>query len=134
MIHNATIYIKGVQSVDGERDTIEMSSAGTVETSDTGMRICYSEQDGEGGISQTVLTLIGETVKIDRDGGNEMSMIVQKGKHRKCSYSTPMGAMLIGTYGTQFSKGSNYLRIRYDLDVGAVLMSQNELEIKYILD
>ncbi|MBR2589464.1 MAG: DUF1934 domain-containing protein [Clostridia bacterium] len=134
MKQNATIFVKGVQSVDGEKDTIELSSAGTVEINEKGLRLSYTEPDTEGNMSQTVLTLIGETLKIDRDGGSEMSMIVQKGRHRKCSYATPMGAMLLGTYGTKLSKGSNFFSVEYDLDVNAVLMSRNELEIKYILD
>ena len=120
--------------MDGEKDTIELSSAGTVEINEKGLRLSYAEPNAEGEMSQTVLTLIGETVKIDRDGGSEMSMIVQKGKHRKCSLVTPMGVMLLGTYGTHLAKGSNFLSVRYDLDVNAVLMSKNELEIKYILD
>ena len=134
MKHNATIYVKGVQSVDGEDDIIELTSEGTVETGEKGLRLCYNEFDDNGVESKTTLTLIGETVKIDRSGGNEMSMIIQKDKHRKCTYSTPMGALFIGTYGTHLSHGGNRLHLRYDLDMNAVLMSQNELQIKYIID
>ena len=134
MKQNATIFVKGMQSVDGERDTIELSSEGTVETTPTGLRLCYNELDESGGITETVITLVGETVKIDRFGTNEMSMIVQKDKHRKCTYNTPMGALLIGTYGTLLLRGSHSLKLKYDLDMSAVLMSQNELEIHYTLD
>ena len=134
MKHNATIFVKGIQRVDGDKDTVEMSGAGTVETTEKGLRLCYSEYDDEGIRSDTALTLIGETVKIDRSGGNEMTMIVPTGKHRKCSYDTPMGALLIGTYGTHLSHGGNTLSLKYDLDMNSVLMSKNELEIKYIID
>ncbi|MBR0415067.1 MAG: DUF1934 domain-containing protein [Clostridia bacterium] len=134
MKQNATIFVKGVQSVDGERDTIELSSEGTVETTPTGLRLSYNELDESGEMIETVVTVVGETVKIDRCGANEMSMIVQKGKHRKCTYNTPMGALLIGTYGTLFLQGSHSLKLKYDLDMSAVLMSRNELEIQYTLD
>ena len=65
MKHNATIYVKGVQTVDGEADIIEMSSEGTVEANEKGLRLCYNEFDDEGIESKTTLTLIGETVKIN---------------------------------------------------------------------
>lgn len=134
MKENATIYVKGIQSVDGDKDTVEMSSEGTVEQTERGLRLCYSEFDDEGALTETVLTLVGETVKIERSGGNEMSMTVQQGKHRKCNYITPIGSLLIGTYGTELHRESNSLKLRYDLDMNAVLMSQNELEVTYILD
>ncbi|MBQ6381900.1 MAG: DUF1934 domain-containing protein [Clostridia bacterium] len=134
MKQNATIFVKGVQTVDGESDTIELSSEGAVETTDSGLRLCYSELDETGAVGETVITLIGETVKIERSGSNEMSMIVQKGKHRKCTYRTPMGALFIGTYGTALSYSDSALKLQYDLDMNAVLLSKNELDIHFQLD
>ena len=134
MKQSATIYVKGVQTVDGERDVIEISCEGTVEKNEKGLRLCYRELSDEGELGETVLTLIGQTVKIERSGGNEMSMMIQKGKHRSCSYTSPMGPLFIGTYGTYLSHADHILKLRYDLDMNAVLISQNELEIKYIID
>ena len=134
MIQNATIYVKGTQSVDGESDTVELTSDGTVEQTATGLRLSYFETGESGENAQTVLTLVGETVKIDRTGSNEMTMIIQKGKHRKCTYSSPMGNLFIGTYGTSLTHRGETLTLAYDLDMNAVLMSRNMLEIHYIID
>lgn len=134
MKQNATIFVTGIQSVDGEKDKIEFSSEGTVEQSTRGMKFTYHEMTDEGESSETVLTFIGETVKIDRSGANEMTMIVQKGRRRGCTLSTPAGPLVIGTFGTSLSLGTDNLSIKYDLDMNSVLMSQNELHIKYILD
>ena len=134
MKQNATIFVTGIQSVDGEKDKIEFSSEGTVEKSERGLKFTYHEMTDEGDSSQTVLTLIGETVKIDRSGANEMTMIVQKSKRRGCTLDTPMGPLMIGTFGTALSLGTDGLSIKYDLDMNSVLMSKNELHIKYILD
>lgn len=133
MIENATLFIKGTQYVDGEKDVIEMSSEGTVEKTDKGLRLCYEELSEEGENTKTVLTLIGETVNISREGGVQMNMTVQKGKHRKCTYASPMGQLFIGTYGTKLSKKDSSLELAYDLDINSSLMSKNELEIKYII-
>ena len=134
MKQSASIFVKGIQSVDGESDCIELSSEGTVELNDKGLRLCYYELSENDEKSETVLTLIGETLKIDRNGSNEMSMIIQKNKHRSCTLDTPMGALLIGTYGKSLSHENAVLKCSYDLDMNSVLMSTNELEITYQTD
>ena len=134
MKKEATIYVTGIQSVDGEKDKIEFSSEGTVEKNDKGLKLTYHEMTDEGESSQTVLTLVGETIKIDRSGSNEMTMTVQKGRRRGCTLSTPVGPLVIGTFGTALTLGADSLSVKYDLDMNSVLMSKNELHIKYIPD
>lgn len=134
MKQNATIYVKGTQWVDGEKSTVELSSEGTVEQGEKGLRLCYNELTEEGETSQTLLTLVGETVKIERSGSTEMNMVIQKDRHRRCVYATPMGNLLIGTFGTHLSHQNHLLTLRYDLDMNAVLVSKNELEINYFID
>ena len=134
MKENATIYLKGTQCVDGESDITELVSEGTVELSEKGLRLCYFESVEQGDDSQTTLTVVGETVKITRSGKAEMNMTVQLGKHRSCRYPSPLGTLTIGTYGTALSHENGVLKLSYDLDMNASPMSQNKLEITYILD
>ena len=134
MKENATIFVKGVQTVDGDSSQIEFSSEGTIERREKGIRLTYHELTDEGQSAQTTLTVLGNSVRIEREGSNEMTMSVHLGQRRSCSLATPMGALLIGTYGTHFSHEGCRLKLCYDLDMNSVLMSQNELEIEYIID
>ena len=124
MKQNAIIEVIGTQSADGSSDTVELTSDGFVEINEKGMRLTYEEGEGT-----TVLTVIGESVSISRSGESAMNMVIQKNRHRQCSYPSPAGALLLGTFCEEMSIEENRIKLKYNLDVNSTLMSKNTLEV-----
>lgn len=124
MKQNAIIEVIGTQSVDGQSDTVELTSDGFVETNEKGIRLTYDEGEGT-----TVLTVVGESVSINRSGEDGMSMVIQKNRRRQCSYPSPMGMLLIGTFCEEMEIEENHIKLKYNLDMNSALMSKNTLEV-----
>lgn len=124
MKQNAIITVIGTQMVDGQSDIVELTSDGFVEVNEKGMRLTYDEGEGT-----TILTIIGESVSISRSGENGMNMVIQKNRHRQCSYPSPAGALLLGTFCEEMSVEQNRIKLKYNLDMNSTLMSKNTLEV-----
>ncbi len=124
MKQNAIIEVIGTQLVDGQSDTVELTSDGFVEINEKGMRLTYDEGEGT-----TVLTVIGESVSINRSGEDGMNMVIQKNRRRQCTYPSPMGVLLIGTFCEEMEIEENHIKLKYNLDMNSSLMSKNTLEV-----
>ena len=124
MKQNAIIVVIGTQLVDGQSDTVELTSDGFVEINEKGMRLTYDEGEGT-----TVLTVIGESVSINRSGEDGMNMVIQKNRRRQCTYPSPMGVLLIGTFCEEMEIEENHIKLKYNLDMNSSLMSKNTLEV-----
>lgn len=99
---NAIIKIVGTQTVDGERDVMELTTSGTLERVDTGWKLCYHETEATG-MEGTVTTLDIEQNKLNlmRSGAHPSMLILEKNQRHHCNYYTPYGTIDLGTYTSE---------------------------------
>lgn len=99
---NAIIKIVGTQTVDDEKDVIELTTNGTLEQSDDGWHLCYHETEATG-MEGTVTTLDLSPGKLSllRKGTHPSMLILEKNRRHHCNYQTPYGNIDLGTYASQ---------------------------------
>ena len=98
---NVMIHIKGIQTVDGESEVVEMTTSGTMESVTDGWILCYNETEVTGlNGTTTNLTANNERVELNRTGSHPSMLILEKGKRHHCTYNTPYGAIDLGTYAS----------------------------------
>lgn len=131
---NATIKVIGTQSDGTDTDKIEISSVGTFEEINNGIRLVYEEYPDVNSKIVTTLTVSGNIVQIKRKGEVETNMIVQNGKHHICHYDTSVGEIIMGTYGEELSLKDGEVHLAYTLDMNSSVVSRNKVDIKYRLE
>lgn len=137
MNENYLITVTGTQIVDGNRDSIELTTTGAYYRDDTARYIIYREYDSE---NPEVSSL--NTVKIEEDGiisvlrdtEGSSALILEKGRRHQCHYSTMYGDLSVGvftdTVNNNLCENGGELRVSYTLDFNAGLVSKNEIYIK----
>ena len=134
MKKDVKITVVGTQSAGGNTDTVEITTMGTYEKTADGLRLVYSEMLDEKTTVNTVFTVKGQLVNINRKGDYATNMMIQNGKRHHCHYRTPYGDLLMGTYGEELTVEAGRIRLEYTLDPNASLLSRNSVEISYILE
>lgn len=136
MKDNFIISVTGVQTVDGDKETIKLTTAGEYETED-GIRIIrYKEYDNDNPdiYFDNTVTLEGDSiVTVIRKGPAQSRLTLEKGRRHQCHYCTMYGDLMVGVYtseveSTLTDKGGT-LRASYTLDFNAGLVSKNEIYI-----
>lgn len=132
---NAIIKIKGKQGLDGQEETIELTTVGTIKQHNGEWQLCYDESELSGmEKTSSVITVRGsETVIMERSGGMATRLVIQSGIRNNCYYSTPHGDLMIGLFGESIENnltmlGGN-LKMSYTLDSNLKPISRNEVEI-----
>lgn len=99
---NALIKVVGTQSADGEEDTIELTTNGTLERVGDGWKLCYHETEAtgmEGTVTQ--LDITEGRLNLMRLGTHPSMLILEKNKRHHCNYHTPYGTIDLGTYTSE---------------------------------
>ena len=99
---NALIKIVGTQTVDDEKDVIELTTSGTLERQEHGWKLSYHETEATG-MEGTVTTLDIEENKLHmmRSGAHPSMLILEKNQRHHCNYYTPYGTLDLGTYTSE---------------------------------
>lgn len=100
----AIIKIVGTQTADGEQDTIELTTDGTLERQENGWRLCYNETEATG-MEGTTTTLDIEPGKLNlmRSGTHPSMLVLEKNRRHHCNYHTPYGTIDLGTYTSELA-------------------------------
>jgi uncharacterized beta-barrel protein YwiB (DUF1934 family) len=130
---NYLINVKGIQEVDGENETVELTTMGSFISKPNGHTfIGYKEYDEENPSisSNNVVKVEGsERVTIIRSGEVDTRLILELGKRHQCHYNTPVGSILIGvstdTIENRLSDNGGRLHVRYSLDFNNEQISNN---------
>lgn len=128
------IHIKGTQTVDGDSEVVEMTTAGTMEQIDDGWKLCYNETEATG-LQGTVTNLIAtsERVSLERTGAHPSMLILEKGRRHHCTYNTPYGALDLGTYASTVDNmlhaGGGKLNFSYTLGFNGSVSSEHTINI-----
>lgn len=135
MKKDVVITIRGIQTIDGEQDTVELTTLGSFYRKNQTYYLSYLESDATGFAGQrTTLKLEKDhRVTMIRYGGNESSLIVEKGIRHQCHYDTGYGALLIGVNGddiqNQITDEGGSFHFKYTLDINTALASINEIYV-----
>ena len=135
MMKDALIKIKGVQGIDGDTDTIEYTTTGRFGMKNDGFYMSYFESEamGEDPIKTVVHIKGDDTVILQRSGGMNSRLVVEKGKRNTCFYSTPHGSLSIGIFGeaviNSLKENGGSLSMCYTIDSNSQLISRNKVEI-----
>lgn len=99
---NAIIKIVGTQTVDDEKDVIELTTSGTLEENADGWKLCYHETEATGMEgTMTTLDLSPGKLSLMRSGTHPSMLILEKNRRHHCNYQTPYGIIDLGTYTSQ---------------------------------
>lgn len=130
------IEIKGTQQYpDGEPDVTTFTTTGRYEKSDDSITLWYNESEMIGAENvSTEITVKDDLVVLQRRGGMESQLTIQKGRRHTCLYNTPQGDFVIGIFGesllSDFSDTEGKLYMSYTIDVYSGLLNKNIMEIK----
>lgn len=127
------ISIKGVQVVDNTPDVTELFTQGSFYKKNDCYYIAYDETKTTGyDNSKTVLRIDGtKKVTLLRSGNTKSHLIIENGQRNVGHYGTTEGDMMIGVYAKEITNSltddGGDVYFRYDLDVNATLISENEV-------
>ena len=131
---NALIKIVGTQSADGEVDTIELTTNGTLERVANGWKLCYNETEAtgmEGTVTQ--LDISKDRLNLMRLGTHPSMLILEKNRRHHCNYHTPYGTIDLGTYTSELAYDLNdnggQLTFCYTLGFNGGINSAHEVHI-----
>ncbi len=128
------INIKGTQTVDGESEVVEVTTAGTMEALADGWKLCYEETEATGLQGTTThLTATDGRVQLERTGAHPSMLILEKGRRHHCTYNTPYGAIDLGTYATAMHNslvlGGGKLDFSYTLGFNGSISAEHTINI-----
>lgn len=91
------ITVVTVQELEGEKDTLEMTTHASFEGSSDDYTITYKEDDSEEGESTTVLHVEkGSLISVSREGAINSHMTIERGMRHLSHHVTPYGAFSLG--------------------------------------
>ena len=127
------ISVTGVQRTGAECDTVELTTAGRLESTEQGFRLWYRESAaGMDGVI-TSLEVDPSRVLLERTGKVNSLLVLEKGRRHTGSYETPYGTIAMGVY-TQVlenrlcDRGGD-LHVAYTLDIDAGMVSSHDVRI-----
>lgn len=129
------IRVLGAQTVEGERDTIEVITSGDMLIEGADIRITYPEysDDNPAKRTDTTVTLENGILSIDRRGEMASHLILEQGVRHECLYNTPVGQMFIGIFTDKIevdiSESGGTIKAAYQLDFNRAAVSYNEFNI-----
>lgn len=126
MEENYLITIKGTMEQDGESDTVELMTRGTLLHKDRNFFIVYKETEATGYEGCTTTVKVDEDanrVVMLRQGRAASQLVIEKGRRHLCHYETGYGSVSLGVAADEIiqhlSADGGTLHFSYTLDSGA---------------
>lgn len=128
------ITLTGSQSWDGDENTTEMLTDGSLSKVEGGYVIKYDEIPPFGGDAVTTeFSVIGNTVTMQRGDDAEGKMVFEKGQRHTCWYNTPMGSFAVGictqSIESHINTNGGSVSLGYTIDINSALRGQNKINI-----
>ncbi len=132
---NAVINVRGVQIIDGERDSTEIDVVGALAESGGGYTLSYTEYDDENKGTETVVRAENNSVSVTKIGEYTAEMIFEEGKRYTCNYTTPFGSINMGVFSEKvnaaFTPDGGKIELIYNIDFNTGFVSRNEMTITF---
>lgn len=136
-IDKYVISVVGTQSVDGESDTIELTTTAAFTERNGKKLIRYKEyaDDSSGEYITTLLSIENDKkLSIIKNLDKHSELILEEGQRHQCAYFTPLGNMMIGVYTESISvdidENGGSVEVEYTLDFNSGFESSNKIEIE----
>ena len=131
------ITIHGTMEQNGENDTVELMTRGSLVHKDGAYYIVYKETEttGYAGCVTTLkLAENGSRVALLRFGQANTQLLIEKGRRNLCHYETGYGSVTLGVTADELhcdlTEEGGCARFSYLLDAdSAELVSRNQLEV-----
>lgn len=135
MKKDAMITIKGVYSIDGGKDVVELLTCGRFYRRNNSYWLSYEESETTGFEGhKTTLHVEKDKVTMRRTGVSESQLVVEKGCRHQCSYNTGYGAITVGINGRNIRStlcdNGGEVDFSYAMDINTALTSENRVIIK----
>lgn len=135
-MQDVVIEIKSTQEVDGDSDSMELTTVGKMNIigGKTYLKYDDSAVTGMDGVSCLIKVDPKEnSVVMQRSGVLNSRMYVKKGQRHICHYETGHGTLTMGVFGetvnNELTKNGGSLFMSYTLDVNYGMISRNTVEI-----
>lgn len=135
MRENYVISVTGIQTINGEKDKIEVTCTGEYIYTEDKISITYREYDNDNPEISFLSTVLveGNVVSVIRTTPGESRLILEKGRRHQCHYSTMFGDLTVGVFADKMTcdldSYGGRLYVSYSLDFNAGLVSNNEIII-----
>lgn len=138
MLQDYIIDITGTQNVDGNSDTIEVTTLGHYEEKDSGKYIVYKEFDSQNPEDKKTAVIKVENeskITIIRTGSLGSRLTLELNRRHQCHYNTIAGPLMIGVFAKKMdlhlnNKGGS-LDVEYTIDFNSDLVSENNFKISF---
>lgn len=135
-MQDVVIEIKSKQEIDGDSDSIELTTVGQMNVigGKTYLRYDDSVATGVEGVSCLIKVDPKEnSVMMQRSGVLNSRMYIKKGQRHICHYETGQGTLVLGVFGenvsNELTQNGGKLLLSYTLDVNYGMVSRNTVEI-----
>ncbi len=137
MEENYLITIKGTMQQNGESDSVELMTRGSLVHKDSAYYIIYKETEATGYTGCTTTVKVADDarrVTMTRFGPVPSQLVVEKGTRHLCHYDTGYGAVSLGVAADEIepklSGRGGRLKFSYTLDSGnEAFISRNLVDI-----
>lgn len=135
MIKDVIINIKGTQGLDGNFDTIELTTEGKFGIRNDSYMISYVDGTILGNVDVKTRMYIksDNSVIIQREGPLKSRLIIEQGVRNTCFYRTEQGDISLGIFGENIehnlSSAGGKILINYSIDNNLILISRNTVNI-----
>ncbi len=135
MIKDVIITVIGMQNVDGENDSVELTTEGRFGKKDDKYFLSYEEGQllDTGKVKTKIWINSPDSVVLQRGGEINSRMEITKGQRTTCFYSTPIGELSMGIYGetidVNLNENGGSLTLGYTLDSDLKLIGKNTVKI-----
>lgn len=129
------IKIKGIQTVDGEKDVTELYTQGNFYEKNGSHYIVYEESETTGYEGcRTILKVDGEQkVNLMRQGNARTNLLVEKDERNVGYYGTSEGEFQIGVSAheirNRLNEDGGEVYFKYSLDINSSHVSDNEVYV-----
>lgn len=135
MKKDVIISLVGNQDNDGDKDSIEFITEGSLYKKNDDYYITYKESEltGMEGTTTTI-KVQGKKVTLIRFGTNNTQLIFEKGRHHMCCYDTLYGAITVGVWTNlvtvEIDENGGEIFADYSIDVDNNSICKNDFRMK----
>ena len=135
MAKDVLVSVKGIQNIDGEKDSVEVITAGTWYEKNGKQYLLYEESYEEVQVTtKNTLKITPELIEVSKKGVVSSKMIYELGKKHQTNYMTPMGMIVLGITTkdifVEADQESLHVEIKYAMEMNGQFVSDSILEIK----
>lgn len=135
MMRDVIITVIGIQGLDGNEETIELTTEARYGVKDGEILISYDEGEmlGVKGVKTILRYKAPDTVILKRSGALESRLVIERNKRNCCRYDTGCGELLLDIIGeemeSRLDENGGTFSMSYRIDANNRILSKNRIKI-----